>query len=53
MNARVSGMHGVESAIAEHDDGLDLPSLKACLGQTKATGPHAAGDCAGLTVSLD
>jgi hypothetical protein len=40
----------VESAIAQHGDGLDLPSLKACLEQTKSTGPHASSDCAGLTV---
>lgn len=43
----------VESAIAQHGDGLDLASLKACLVQTKSTGSHASGDCAGLMVPPD
>ena len=43
----------IESAIAQHGDDLDLASLKACLGQTKSTGPHASSNCAGLTVPLD
>ena len=43
----------IESAIAQHGEGLDLVSLKACLGQTKSTGTHAPRDCAGLTVPLD
>ena len=38
----------LESDIVKYGDGLDLPSLKACLAQTASAGPHDPQTCLAL-----